>query len=159
MKRFLALAIALTMMAPALARAQQIQVTPISARPSEVGAARYFTGAVVIDPIFAVMPSTRAAGAQVTFAPGARSAWHSHPAGQTLIVTSGLGWVQEWGGASRAIRAGDVIWTPPGVKHWHGASEGNGISHIAIQEAGNGEVVRWMEHVTDQQYRSAAGTR
>lgn len=156
MKLLLAAGILLAALAPAHARAQQIQVTPVGARPSEAGPARYFTGSAVIDPLFAATPHTRAAGARVTFAPGARSAWHSHPAGQTLIVTSGTGWVQEWGGRRRAIRPGDVVWTPPGVKHWHGASEANGMSHIAIQEAVNGEVVRWMEHVSDEQYRRAA---
>ncbi len=155
MMRFTALAATLAALSPVYAHAQQIEVAPIGARPSEVGSAQYFTGSAVIDPLFAATPHTRAAGVQVTFAPGARSAWHSHPAGQTLIVTSGTGWVQEWGGRRREIRPGDVVWTPPGVKHWHGATEANGMSHIALQEAVNGEVVRWMEHVTDAQYRGA----
>ena len=81
-----------------------------------------------------------------------RTAWHSHPAGQTLVVTSGTGWVQEWGGSRREIRPGDVIWTPPGVKHWHGGTAANGMSHVVILEAVDGSVVRWMEHVSDQQY-------
>ncbi len=157
MKRLLAIAITLSALSPAYAHAQQIEVQSISARTSEAGSAQYFTGSALIDPLFAATPHTRAAGVQVTFAPGARSAWHSHPAGQTLIVTSGTGWVQEWGGRRREIRPGDVVWTPPGVKHWHGATEANGMSHIALQEAVNGEVVRWMEHVTDAQYLGAPG--
>ncbi|HEX8695936.1 MAG TPA: cupin domain-containing protein [Longimicrobium sp.] len=131
---------------------QQIEITPVSARPSEIGSAQYFTGSALVDALFAPTPHTRAAAAQVTFAPRARSAWHSHPAGQTLIVMSGTGWVQEWGGQRREIHPGDVIWTPPGVKHWHGATTANSMSHITIQEAVNGEVVRWMEHVSDEQY-------
>ena len=94
-----------------------------------------------------------AAGGLVTFAPGARSAWHTHPAGQLLIVTSGTGWVQEEGGAKREIKPADVIWTPPGVKHWHGASTTNGMSHIAITNMVNGKNVEWLEKVTDEQYQ------
>jgi quercetin dioxygenase-like cupin family protein len=90
----------------------------------------------------------------VSFEPCARSAWHTHPAGQTLIVTSGVGWIQEWGGQKREIRAGDVIWTPPGAKHWHGATAASPMTHIAIQEHVNGKVVDWMEQVSDEQYRS-----
>ena len=113
---------------------------PVDRRLSEAGSTPYFTGGVVIAPLFAT-PS-RASGAQVTFAPRARTAWRSHPAGQTLIVTSGTGWVQEWGGQRREIRPGDVIGTPPGVKHWHGASETNGVSHTAFHDAADGQVVQ-----------------
>ena len=95
---------------------------------------------------------TRATGGHVTFEPGARSAWHTHPAGQILIVTSGVGWVQEWEGEKREIRPGDVIWTPPGVKHWHGATATNGMSHIAIQDAVDGKNVDWLEKVGEEQY-------
>ena len=113
----------------------------------------WFTGSVRIDPLFQKKDATRAAGASVTFEPGARTAWHTHPAGQTLIVTSGLGWVQREGGPIEEIRPGDVVWFAPGEKHWHGASPGKAMSHIAIQEELDGKVVDWMEKVTDEQYR------
>jgi quercetin dioxygenase-like cupin family protein len=123
-------------------------------QPSAKGPQEYFTGAVRIDPLFEAPDPSRARGASVTFEPGARSAWHTHPLGQTLIVTSGLGWTQCWGGPKEEIRSGDVIWCPPGVKHWHGATPTMAMSHIAIQEALNGKVVDWMEKVTDEQYRA-----
>jgi quercetin dioxygenase-like cupin family protein len=123
-------------------------------QPSAKGPQDYFTGAVRIDPLFEAPDPARARGANVTFEPGARSAWHTHPLGQTLIVTSGLGWTQCWGGPKEEIRPGDVIWCPPGVKHWHGATPTTAMSHIAIQEALNGKVVDWMEKVTDEQYRT-----
>ena len=103
-------------------------------------------------PLFGATAHTRASGGHVTFEPGARSAWHTHPAGQTLIVTSGVGWVQEWGGVKREIRPGDVVWTPPGVKHWHGAAATSGMSHIAITNVVGGKNVDWMEKVSDEQY-------
>ena len=106
-----------------------------------------------IDPLFQAPAPTRVAGACVTFEPGARTAWHTHPLGQTLIVTFGLGRVQRWGGPIEEIRPGDVVWFPPGEKHWHGATRSNAMTHIAIQEALGGKVVDWMEHVSDQQYR------
>ena len=109
-----------------------------------------------MDPLFAATDHTRATGGHVTFEPGARTAWHTHPAGQTLIVTSGIGWVQQWGGEKREIRPGDVIWTPPGVKHWHGATATNGMSHIAIQEQVDGKVVDWMETGQRRTVRQAA---
>jgi quercetin dioxygenase-like cupin family protein len=152
MKHLAAIVIAFGVLAAAPAQAQSIQITPIGARPSSVGAAENFTGSAAIDPLFAATEHTRGTASQVTFQPGARTTWHSHPAGQTLIVTSGTGWIQEWGGTRREIRPGDVIWTPPGVKHWHGATVTNGMSHIAVQETVNGQVVNWMEHVTDDQY-------
>ena len=155
MKHFATLAIVLGALAAAPAHAQSIEITPVTARPSTVGPAETFTGMVVIDPLFSATASTRATGNQVTFQPGARTAWHSHPAGQTLVVTSGVGWIQGWGGERREIRPGDVVWTPPGVKHWHGATMTNGMSHIAVLEAVNGQVVEWMEPVTDEQYRAA----
>lgn len=157
MKIIATIVITLRRIAAVPAHGQGIAVTPVEARPSEIGPAQYFTGSVVIDPLFAATEHTRAGGARVTFAPGARSAWHTHPAGQTLIVTSGTGWVQEWGGQRREIRQGDVVWTPPGVKHWHGGTAANGMSHVAIQEAVNGQVVRWMEHVGDEQYLATPG--
>ena len=122
-------------------------------RPSAKGSAENFTGAVRIDPLFQAPDPARATGALVTFEPGARSAWHTHPLGQTLIVTAGLGWTQCWGGPIEEIRPGDVISCPPGVKHWHGATPSTAMTHIAIQERdANGKVVNWMEKVTDEQY-------
>src|SRR3954470_12085929 len=135
------------------AHAQSAQVWPNGSRPSAKGAPQYFTGSVVVDPLYAANDSTSSIGGLVTFEPGARSAWHTHPAGQYLIVTSGTGWVQEEGGAKREIRPGDVIWTPPGVKHWHGASTTNGMSHIAITNMVNGKNVEWLEKVSDEQYQ------
>ncbi len=120
--------------------------------PSMEGPGDWFTGAVRIDPLFQKQESTVAAGALVTFEPGARTAWHTHPAGQTLIVQSGLGWVQREGGPIEEIRPGDVVWFEPNEKHWHGASANKAMSHIAIQEEVDGEVVTWMEKVSDQQY-------
>jgi quercetin dioxygenase-like cupin family protein len=127
-------------------------------RPSGKGPAEYFTGAVRVDPLFEAPDPARMRGAHVTFEPGARTAWHSHPLGQTLIVTSGLGWVQREGGPVEEIRPGDVVWFPPGEKHWHGATATTGMSHIAIQEALNGSTVEWMEKVDDAQYRRAPQT-
>jgi len=118
------------------------------------GPADWFTGTVRIDPLFQVKESTRAAGASVTFEPGARTAWHTHPLGQTLIVTAGCGRAQREGGPIEEIRPGDVIWFPPGEKHWHGAAPTTAMTHIAIQESLNGKAVEWMEQVSDEQYQS-----
>ena len=123
-------------------------------QPSNVGPADWFTGQTRLDPLFSAPEPARAAGASVTFEPGARTAWHTHPLGQTLIVSSGVGRVQVWGEEIQEIRPGDVVWFPPGEKHWHGAAPDKAMSHIAIQEALDGKVVEWMEHVTDQQYGS-----
>jgi quercetin dioxygenase-like cupin family protein len=120
---------------------------------SAKGSADYFTGAVRIDPLFEAPEPARVRGASVTFEPGARTAWHTHPLGQTLIVTAGLGRVQRWGGPIEEIRPGDVVWFPPGEKHWHGASPTTAMTHIAIQEAQDGKVVDWLEKVSDEQYR------
>jgi quercetin dioxygenase-like cupin family protein len=117
------------------------------------GPAEWFTGMVRIDPLFQAADPGRVAGASVTFEPGARTAWHTHPLGQTLIVTSGFGLAQRWGGPIEEIRPGDVISFPPGEKHWHGASPTTAMTHIAIQEQLDGKAVNWMEHVTDEQYR------
>jgi quercetin dioxygenase-like cupin family protein len=122
-------------------------------QPSGNGPAEYFTGAVRIDPLFAAPEPARARGASVTFEPGARTAWHTHPLGQTLIVTAGLGRVQYWGGPVQEIRPGDVIWFSPGEKHWHGASPATSMTHMAIQESLDGKVVDWLEKVSDEQYR------
>ena len=121
-------------------------------RPSGKGPAEYFTGTVRIDPLFEAADPARWRGASVTFEPGARTAWHTHPLGQTLIVTSGTGRVQKWGGPGEEIRPGDVVWFEPNEKHWHGASPTVAMTHLAIQEALNGKVVDWMEKVSDEQY-------
>ncbi len=133
-----------------------MEITRNGTQPSEKGPPERFTGNVRIDSRFQRGDPARVAGAIVTFEPGARTAWHSHPLGQTLIVTAGVGWVQEWGGVKQEIRPGDVIWTPPGVKHWHGATATSPLTHIAIQEHVNGKVVDWMEQVSDEQYRAPA---
>ena len=129
-----------------------MEITRRGLRPSTKGAAEWFTGDVNIDPLFEAPAPARVRGASVTFHPGARTAWHTHPLGQTLIVTNGVGRAQCWGGPIEEIRAGDVVWFPPGEKHWHGAAPTNAMTHIAVQEALMGEVVDWMEHVTDVQY-------
>ncbi len=125
-------------------------------QPSGKGQAEYFTGTVRLDPLFQAPDPARAAGASVTFEPGARTAWHSHPLGQTLIVTAGCGRVQCWGGPIEEIRPGDVIWFAPGEKHWHGATATTAMTHIAIQERLDGKAAEWMEHVSDEQYHGAA---
>jgi quercetin dioxygenase-like cupin family protein len=121
-------------------------------RPSNPGPTDWFTGTVRIDHLFQPNAPARAAGASVTFEPGARTAWHTHPLGQTLIVTSGCGRAQRWDGSIEEIRPGDVIWFPPGEKHWHGAAPTTAMTHIAIQEGLEGKVVDWLEKVTDEQY-------
>ena len=151
MGRWVSLAIVVAVIGVTL-HAQRMDVSRNGSRPAANGAAETFTGHVVVQPLFGATEHTRASAGQVTFAPGARSAWHSHPAGQHLIVTSGVGWVQAWGGEKQEIRPGDVVWTPPGVKHWHGATSTNGMTHVAIQEQVNGKNVDWMEHVTETQY-------
>jgi quercetin dioxygenase-like cupin family protein len=130
-----------------------ISIQRQGSQPATPGRPENFTGSAMVTPLFQATQATRAAGASVTFQPGARTAWHSHPAGQTLIVTSGNGWVQQAGGPKQEIKAGDVVWTPPGVKHWHGATISQAMTHIAIQEHVNGKVVDWQEHVTEEQYR------
>ena len=121
---------------------------------SAKGPAEYFTGTVRVDPLFTSTAPARTSAAVVTFEPGARSNWHTHPLGQTLVVTAGFGCVQSWGGPIRVIRPGDVVWCPPGEKHWHGAMPSTAMTHIAIQEELNGKVVDWMERVTDDQYNA-----
>src|SRR5947209_1688158 len=123
-------------------------------QPSGKGPAEYFTGAVRIDPLFQAPDPARVAEASVTFEPAARTAWHTHPLGQTLIVTAGGGRVQRDGGPVEEIRPGDVVWVAPGEKHWHGASPTTAMTHIAIAEALDGKAVDWMEHVTDEQYQA-----
>jgi quercetin dioxygenase-like cupin family protein len=120
------------------------------------GPTDWFTGAVRIDPLFQAPAPARVQGASVTFEPGARTAWHTHPLGQTLVVTSGLGWAQRWGGQIEEIRSGDVVWFAPGEKHWHGATATTAMTHIAVQEQLEGKAVDWMEQVSDEQYRAAS---
>jgi quercetin dioxygenase-like cupin family protein len=126
-------------------------------QPSSKGPAEWFTGTVRIDPLFTAPAPARVAGAAVTFEPGARTAWHTHPLGQTLIITSGCGLVQRASGSIEEVRPGDVVWFAPGEKHWHGASPITAMTHIAIQESLDGKAVEWMEHVTDEQYGARAG--
>jgi quercetin dioxygenase-like cupin family protein len=130
-----------------------IDIKRNGSRPSQRGPEDWFTGTVRVDPLFQSPEPARAAGAYVTFEPGARTAWHTHPLGQTLIVTAGFGRVQRDGGPMEEIRPGDVVWFPPGLKHWHGASPTTAMTHIAIQESLDGKAVDWMEKVSDEQYR------
>ena len=127
-------------------------------QPSGKGPDANFTGNVRVDPLFQAPAPARGYGGSVTFEPGARSAWHTHPLGQTLIVTAGCGLVQSWGGPVRKIRPGDVVWCPPGEKHWHGATPGTAMTHIAIVEMLDGKAVDWMEKVTDEHYQAAANS-
>jgi len=130
-----------------------MEIKRSGSQPSNKGPAEYFTGTVRVDPLFQASAPARVVGASVTFEPGARTAWHTHPLGQTLIVTAGLGRAQRLGGPIEEIRPGDVIWFPPDEKHWHGASPTTAMTHFAIQEQLNGKTVDWMEKVTDEQYK------
>lgn len=129
-----------------------MEIRRAGSQPSTNGPADWFTGSVRIDPLFQPAAPARAAAAAVTFEPGARTAWHTHPLGQTLIVTAGAGRVQRWGGQIEEIRPGDVVWFAPGEKHWHGASPTTAMTHIAVQEQFDGKAVDWLEHVSDDQY-------
>lgn len=131
-----------------------MKITKNGMIPSMKGPQDWFTGEVRLDPLFPKEGAAHGSGALVTFEPGSRTAWHTHPVGQTLIVQSGLGWVQREGGPIEEIRPGDVVWFEADEKHWHGASPEKAMSHIAIQEELNGEAVTWMEHVTDEQYKN-----
>lgn len=131
-----------------------MKITRNGSQPSGKGPADYFTGSVRIDSRFQADAPARVGGAIVTFEPGARTAWHTHPLGQTLIVTSGRGWAQHEGGPVEEIRPGDVVWFPPGEKHWHGATATTAMTHIAIAESLDGKAVDWLEHVTDAQYQA-----
>lgn len=130
-----------------------MHITRAGSQPSKSGPADWFTGRVQIDPLFQAPDPARAVGVSVTFEPGARTAWHTHPLGQTLIVTSGVGWAQCEGEAVEEIHPGDVVWFPPGVKHWHGANPTVAMTHVAVHESLDGKAVDWLEHVTDEQYR------
>ncbi len=139
--------------AQAQANASDLRIARAGSQPSARGPADWFTGSVVVDPLFPATAPSRMSGALVTFEPGARSAWHTHPVGQVLVVTAGVGWVQREGGPVEEMRPGDVVWIPPGVKHWHGAAATTGLAHIATLEAVDGKNTDWMEKVSDTQYR------
>ncbi|MBS0340718.1 MAG: cupin domain-containing protein [Proteobacteria bacterium] len=128
------------------------QITRAGSQPSAAGPAEFFTGRVRVDPVWPADKDINASGALVTFEPGARSAWHTHPAGQRLVVTAGVGFTQEWGKPVQEIRPGDVVWCPPGVKHWHGAGPFTAMTHLAVTGTVNGKNVNWMEKVSDEQY-------
>ncbi|MGN6552208.1 MAG: (R)-mandelonitrile lyase [Verrucomicrobiota bacterium] len=136
-----------------------MNIQRIGSQPSNKGPADWFTGTVRFDSPFRGTDPARVMGVLVTFEPGARSAWHTHPLGQTLIVTSGCGWVQHWGGSVEEIRPGDIIWIPPGEKHWHGATPTTGMTHIAIHEQLDGKSVDWMEQVTDKEYKADSSAK
>jgi quercetin dioxygenase-like cupin family protein len=129
-----------------------MEVSTGDSRPASRGPAETFTGEVSVKPLFNPDAARTTGAAEVSFTPCARTAWHTHPGGQTLIVTAGEGWIQQWGGRRLAITTGDVIWTPPGVKHWHGATDTTTMTHIAIQDTVDGRPVDWLEHVSDDQY-------
>jgi quercetin dioxygenase-like cupin family protein len=154
MKTVTSFVILLALLGAAPASAEHSVISPNGSRQTVRGAPENFTGFVFAEPLFAANDSMHSTAGHVTFAPGARSAWHTHPAGQLLIVTDGVGWVQEEGGPKREVKPGDVIWTPPGVRHWHGASATSGMRHIAITGTVDGKGVVWMEHVTDEQYNA-----
>lgn len=130
-----------------------MKISRAGSQPSTKGPENYFTGTVRIDPLFPVTDPSRVSAAAVTFEPGARTAWHTHPLGQTILITAGLGWAQVEGGPVEEIRPGDVITFPPNTRHWHGASPTTAMTHIAIQETLNGSPVQWLEKVSDEQYR------
>lgn len=168
MKRFTVPAAVLFLLAPAISKGSDMAsptgggavqdktslvISAAGSQPSIKGPAEYFTGSVRIDPLFSPKESASFSGGYVTFEPGARSAWHTHPAGQHLVVTTGAGWTQVWGGPVVEIHPGDVIWCPPGVKHWHGATPTSAMSHIALTGTIDGKNVAWMEKVTEEQYR------
>lgn len=130
-----------------------MEIKRSGSQPTRSGPADWFTGDVRIDPLFDHSEPARVSGASVTFQPGARTAWHTHPLGQTIIVTAGTGWAQRSGGPREEIRPGDVVWFPPSEKHWHGATATTAMTHIAIQEKLDGKAVEWLEHVSDEQYQ------
>jgi quercetin dioxygenase-like cupin family protein len=130
-----------------------MEIKSVGSQPSTKGSSDWFTGTVRIDPLFQAPEPALVSSASVTFEPGARTAWHTHPLGQTLIVTAGCGWAQREGGPIEEIRPGDVVWFPPGEKHWHGATPTTAMTHIASQEKHEGTAVNWLEHVSGEQYR------
>jgi quercetin dioxygenase-like cupin family protein len=152
MNRLIAPFVALSLMTAEAGAASEIRITPNGAQPSIKGAAENFTGSVRVDGLFKGEPPARIGGGTVAFEPGARTAWHTHPLGQTLIVTAGVGYVQQEGGPRQEIRPGDIVWIPPHTRHWHGASASKGMTHIAIAEAEDGKTVTWAEQVSEAQY-------
>jgi quercetin dioxygenase-like cupin family protein len=145
--------VAVSQVAPVRAKDNiNMEITRAGSRPSNMGPAQWFTGSVRIDPLFEAPAPARVVGATVAFEPGARTAWHTHPLGQTLIVTSGRGWAQCDGEPVEELRPGDVVWFPPGVKHWNGATAETAMTHLAIQEKLDGKAVEWLEHVSDDQF-------
>ncbi len=169
-RKFLRIADATALALPAISRVRadapstkrqefSMDIKRVGTQPSSKGPAEYFTGTIRIDPLFQAPDPARVSGASVTFEPGARTVWHTHPLGQTLIVTFGHGWVQRWGGPVEEIHPGDVVWFPPGEKHWHGATPTTAMTHFAIQEALNGKPVDWLEQVTDEQYQAGFGIK
>jgi quercetin dioxygenase-like cupin family protein len=146
-------AVAAQSLTKSTAKRTQMEIKRSGSEPSLKASAEYFTGVARIDPLFQAPDPARIGAGSVTFEPGARTAWHTHPLGQTLIITSGLGWVQREGGTIEEVRPGDVVWFPPGEKHWHGATPTTAMTHIAVQEALNGKNVEWMEKVSNEQYR------
>ena len=152
MKTFAIMILSAGTLACAAAQAQTMEISANDSRAAFKGTTQTFTGAVTVDPLFPTKEQRQFSGGHVTFEPGARTAWHTHPSGQTLIVTAGAGWVQQWDGERRDIKPGDVVWIPPNVKHWHGATTTTAMSHIAIQQAVGGKNVDWLEQVADQQH-------
>ena len=142
----------------ALLEKQDLQIKRAGSQPSARGPTDYFTGTVRIDPLVEAPSPARVRAASVTFEPGARTVWHTHPLGQTLVVTAGCGWVQRWGGPVEMIRPGDVVWIPPGEKHWHGATRTTAMTHTAIQEALDGNAVAWSEQVSESDYCASEAT-
>jgi quercetin dioxygenase-like cupin family protein len=130
----------------------QQAISPAAERPATIGSPDYFTGEVIVEPMFDASEFRNVSAAMVTFPPGARSTWHTHPTGQTLVVVSGTGWIQIDGSEKQVITAGDVVWFPPDVRHWHGATDVNAMSHIAVTGQDESRGVDWLEHVTDEHY-------
>jgi quercetin dioxygenase-like cupin family protein len=149
----LLLSVAITGVAAAQTSAPGIMITPSAEQKVITGSPQRFTGSVRVQSLFDATDPSRTSGGAVTFQAGARSAWHTHPLGQILIVMDGEGWIQEWGGPVQVMRKGDVVWIPPGVKHWHGATPTAAMTHIAVQESLNGVTVNWLEQVTNEQYQ------
>ena len=152
MKQLAAAALALSMLPPVAAAEPELQISRTGSRSVNTAPAQNFTGSVQVEMLYTPAGPERTSAGTVSFSPGARTAWHTHPLGQTLIVTSGAGRVQRWGGPIEEIRSGDVVHIPPGVKHWHGAAPASTMTHIAVTEALDGKAVDWLEHVTDAQY-------
>ncbi|WP_186371663.1 cupin domain-containing protein [Yersinia alsatica] len=155
MKLLAASTVILSMLSPAACAdvEEKMKITQSGSQPSRPGPENYFTGQVRIDAPFQATAPARVGGATVTFEPGARTAWHTHPLGQTLIITQGRGWIQEWGKEIKEMNQGDIVWIPEGVKHWHGATPDTAMTHIAIAESLNGSPVEWLEKVSDEQYQ------